>query len=535
MHEEPLGVALPAGRHFAVTWGISDHYAGMTSALLHRSRAFVRLGRVSVDILTVDARPDYPELSKHLRERGELTEGMRIVNVWDWLRANDPAEATGRRKDTREKRWFDPLPADDSFTSRYRGGTELSRTHFADDGTTGLQTDHYRLDGSLFVSERRDTRSYRLPGAGSVVLCDRHGQPVRSFNGTWALYRYWLDELRGGIRSFFIVDSKAAANFMLSYRRRDAVTVHLVHSSHLQGLTRPIGPLRESRRMVFENLDDFDAVVLLTTRQRDDVVLLLGQHSNLAVVPNSRDLGPAAPVQRQRGRGIVLATLDDRKRVDHAVRAAIAAAEANAERESGEGEQPVTLDVFGEGPKQDALAKLIGNRGSIVRLHDYRADAREQLRESSFLLLTSRSEGFPLVLIESMAAGCIPIAYDVPYGPSDIIRHGENGFLVTAGDRAGVAEAILELQFLPEEAVQRMRSNARRTAVQYSDEAVMSMWARELHRASLRKRPPLLPAGARVVVQSARMAVRHQDLASLAARARASCSSRLAPRKGDSR
>ncbi len=77
------------------------------------------------------------------------------------------------------------------------------------------------------------------------------------------------------------------------------------------------------------------------------------------------------------------------------------------------------------------------------------SDARRRLATASFLLLTSSLEGFPLVLVEAMAAGCIPIAYDVPYGPSDVIVSGRNGFLVPAGDLDALTRAVAEFLRLP--------------------------------------------------------------------------------------
>src|SRR5699024_10218082 len=65
-----------------------------------------------------------------------------------------------------------------------------------------------------------------------------------------------------------------------------------------------------------------------------------------------------------------------------------------------------------------------------VRLHGHRTGAKSNFHTSSFSLLTSRFEGQPLVVLESMSAGCIPICYEVDYGPADIIDHGVNGFLV---------------------------------------------------------------------------------------------------------
>ena len=56
--------------------------------MLQRSRAFVRLGGVSVDILTFDARPDYAVVEQRLRDRGDLIDGIRLLNLYDWLRDN---------------------------------------------------------------------------------------------------------------------------------------------------------------------------------------------------------------------------------------------------------------------------------------------------------------------------------------------------------------------------------------------------------------------------------------------------------------
>ena len=97
-------------------------------------------------------------------------------------------------------------------------------------------------------------------------------------------------------------------------------------------------------------------------------------------------------------------------------------------------------------PRGARTSRRARSGGALARV---RPDARRELATASFLLLTSRSEGSPLVLVEAMAAGCLPIAYDVRYGPSDLIRNGRNGFLVRArrrrrprrGDRASASTA----------------------------------------------------------------------------------------------
>ncbi|MBG6239563.1 poly(glycerol-phosphate) alpha-glucosyltransferase [Mycetocola sp. CAN_C7] len=467
-------IHLRPGKHLAVTWGIADQFGGMTGALLHRSRAFVTLGGVDVDVVTFDLRPDYPAVEERLRASGGLIDGMRLVNLWDWLctwqpAADAQAAAAGRAA-------FTPLAADPSFTSSPASGRERTRTRFAEDGTTVLQVDHYRADGSLAVSDRRDVRRSGISGGRSIVWCDSDGVPRHRWKRAHALYIWWLDRLRENTQTTLIVDSKTSARFLLGYRRRGMLTFHVVHASHLQ--SRDPLQVRQSRAEVFSTPRAFDRLVFLTERQRSDARMILAPDTGTAVIPNARDVSPtdAAPAvaPRKSGRGIVLASLEKRKRVDHAVRAVAAAQTA------------VSLDIFGDGPERARVERAAAGAPDVT-LHGYRSDASEHLATSSFLLLTSRSEGLPLVLVESMANGCIPIAYDIPYGPADIIRSGHNGFLIPAGDVTALTAAIDALVDLPADQVARLRRNAARTAARFTDEAVTARWAREIDRAAMQR------------------------------------------------
>ena len=426
--------ALPRGRHLAVTWNIPDDFGGMTSTLLRRSRVFVRHGGVEVDVLTFAVRDDWREVEASLRAKGELVDGMRLLNVWTWL-----------------------------------GGDGRVVEHNDGEGRP-LLVQHYRADGSLAVSDRRDIDEEGVVGGRLITWFDPHGVPLRSWKRSWSLYRWWLDELTRGQRGFVIVDSKTSANFMLGYRRPNIVVAHVVHNSHLTAA----GELRPSRRRVLEKLRSFDLVVLLTERQRHDVVGLLGDSGNLRVIPNPHDV---RPTPRARGdHGLVLASLTARKRVDLAIRAAAAAG--------------AHLDVYGDGELRGRLERLVTELGAsgTVRLRGYRPGAREELAAASFVLLTGSSEGSPLVLVEAMAAGCIPIAIDVPYGPADLIRDRVNGFLIPSADATAmavtIADAITELRSLTPRRRAAMRRAAQRTARQYSDIAAVRRWSRALRGAS---------------------------------------------------
>ncbi len=105
------------------------------------------------------------------------------------------------------------------------------------------------------------------------------------------------------------------------------------------------------------------------------------------------------------------------------------------------------LHVHGEGPSRAPLEKLVARLGigAQVRLPGYTAGFGEALAGASVYALTSRSEGFPMVLIEAMGAGVPLVAMDCPRGPAEIVDDGKNGFLVGDGDVPAFTEALLAL------------------------------------------------------------------------------------------
>ncbi len=65
-----------------------------------------------------------------------------------------------------------------------------------------------------------------------------------------------------------------------------------------------------------------------------------------------------------------------------------------------------------------------------VELVGHQNDVATYYSKSKLFAFTSTSEGFPNVLIEAMGFGLPVISYDCTSGPSDIINHGVNGYLV---------------------------------------------------------------------------------------------------------
>jgi poly(glycerol-phosphate) alpha-glucosyltransferase len=473
---------LPSSNYVSVTWGIRTDSGGLTVTLLHRAGILSQAGAGHVTVLTFDNYPDYDKVEVELRQMGRLFGDVSIQNVWDWLRTEQiPARTTGAS--TAIEKAFTPLADTDTFESTFRNGTEISRTRYAADDLTVLQVDHFREDGALMLSDRRDFRQRGVRGGRRIILCDSEGTPNKMWKVANEFYHWLLDRMNGKTPTTYIVDSKTAVNMFVDFRRRNALTVHVIQGAHIEGVTadgRPV--LSEARSKSIQNLPAFDLVATLTKRQRKDVTEIVGASPNLTVIPNSVPLPDPTSITLERplDRGIVVAAFVPRKRVHLAIEAASTAHATS----------PIHLDVYGDGESRPEVDAMVASTHAsrFTTLHGYSTTALAETKTASFILITSETEGTPLVLLEGMAAGCIPISFDIPYGPSDIILDGVNGFLIPDGDTDAMAAAIVRLQSLPADKVLGMRSAAIASVQSFNDAAVLELWNKELRKAWKHKR-----------------------------------------------
>lgn len=135
------------------------------------------------------------------------------------------------------------------------------------------------------------------------------------------------------------------------------------------------------------------------------------------------------------------------------------------------------LEIYG-GKNQDlGLENLIEayNIQSSISFHKPVKNIQEKYLESSIYLMTSRSEGFPMVLLEAMSHGLPVVAYDCPIGPRAIITNNSNGFLITDGDENAFANKVSEL-IENIELRKRIGTNAKAAMTEYAIETVMEKW-----------------------------------------------------------
>ena len=104
------------------------------------------------------------------------------------------------------------------------------------------------------------------------------------------------------------------------------------------------------------------------------------------------------------------------------------------------------LDIFGEGSLELELKKDIKDaKLSNISIHPYTNNISKEYATSSICVLTSRYEGFSLVILEALRHGVPCITFDCPYGPKDLVDHEKCGYVIDNGNIDLFAEKLCYL------------------------------------------------------------------------------------------
>lgn len=132
------------------------------------------------------------------------------------------------------------------------------------------------------------------------------------------------------------------------------------------------------------------------------------------------------------------------------------------------------LDIYGEGADLKENLELIP-QGKHVYPHAQTLDILEKYKESSILILTSVYEPFGLVMPEAMSCGIPVVAFDCPYGPSEIISDGIDGFLIDSYDVEAFANRLCLL--MENKALRKeMGQNAIISAQRFAKDKIIPQW-----------------------------------------------------------
>ena len=230
-------------------------------------------------------------------------------------------------------------------------------------------------------------------------------------------------------------------------------------------------------------LNKYEALLLRATYPRakhiiavsEDVATILRSDFGMRRVTRIYNLVSFADIKRQaiesythpRPYIVALGRLTEVKRLDLLIDAY---AHSNMQNECD-------LLLIGEGEMRESIESQIKSLSlnNKVILTGLQQNPFKYLRNAQLLALSSRTEAFPMVLIESLVLSCPVVATDCPTGPREIVIDGKNGLLVENDNQQALTEALDRLYF-DKELLASCREFAFDSVQHLSDERVMKQW-----------------------------------------------------------
>ncbi len=278
----------------------------------------------------------------------------------------------------------------------------------------------------------------------------------------------WLRTLRAH-RSGVLITTRPAFNMLAAeLAAPDVLTVgqeHMHYHAHRPGLAVEI------RR----SYGKLDALAVLTEDDRRDYGELLRKYPTRVVrIPNALPELEGGRSTLEQPIIVAAGRMTRQKGFDLLIEAFAAAVADHPEW---------VLRIFGAGPARRRLARRILELElyNNVLLMGPTRKLGEELSKASIFALSSRYEGFGMVLLEAMSKGVPVVSFDCPRGPNEIVHDGQDGYLVPAEDVPAFAIALKKLMSDGERR-RHMGEAALTTAASFDIEVVGKQWS-ELLRA----------------------------------------------------
>jgi poly(glycerol-phosphate) alpha-glucosyltransferase len=418
-----------------------------------------------------------------------LNKGSRVLNVYDYFQksyADNLGLKTVYHKDgkgvidvyeggkTVKKEHYTGIAGALCLTEEFKGGEKVRETVYDDWGYVssvreGETVLFYDTGGRVCIKARTNEKDEPV----KLTVYGEDGGIIKECGGNAGLAALCLERLTADGRFYMLVFesglmSKAAGEI----NRANAAKAIVVHSVFLKDSYDLGSPPQLFYRYMCENRQQFDRIIFLTNAERDDFLAIYGDAGNTAVIPHPYPY-PVVRAdfdRRDHRKAVAVTRLDALKQNNIAVDIFKIAVEKLPD---------VKLEIYGHGEKEDELREQIKalNLENNVFLMGLTNDPIPLFSEAALYLTASAAEGFPLTLVESICGGCPVFAFDIKYGPSDIVEDGKTGYLISRWDKELYAARLISY-FEDVELQRTMSENAYNSAERFGTAEFLERWYR---------------------------------------------------------
>lgn len=479
---------------YTVASTIPETHGGRTKSLLNRIKLYSEDLNVQQTILTTNYNANYSQVITRLQNRGVILKDQKIINLYDWLSNFNLLKNESKKIFTLKKnkqqlnivnyiekedqaknctRYYDKDTGtyllyrqyyDSSEIDNYKKKVVKFEDYFTKDVKHKVERWEYTIDGVLHrktiyspnhnikLVEYFYDRNQRMYCKKiyenttknkliNIMLYNDSGIFTKSFQNEKGMFKYFFDSyFKDGD---YVFNDARLLDRPLVKSDKKIKSILVFHSSHIEN-----DKTKNSYTTALNNPNDIYRYYVLTNHQKNDIQSVYDiPDEKFSVIPHFiKTVDNRKPDRKNQF--IFMGRFSEEKQIEHIIES------YKLYKEKG---YSYNLLLYGgvKGEIRNNIELLINkyNLKEYVQIKEFTDNPQKVFFESKASLLTSKFEGFPLSVMESINQGCPVIAYDIRYGPREIIVDGENGILVPKDDVKEFANAMMRFTDKPLENV----------------------------------------------------------------------------------
>ncbi|RIM06992.1 glycosyltransferase [Staphylococcus chromogenes] len=465
---------------YTVTSTLPEFHGGRTKSLLSRNLFLETQLQQDHTILTTNYNPNYPQIEKRFIQRGVFSKMMKHINIFEWISngecyqfpttpfRNQPkyqshhVKIKGLKHEIKEKTPEVVRYYDNKQYVRYRKYEDIDKgiLKFEDFMIPGVKHKIERWEynewGYLHKKTTYSTkRNKRLADAfynqHGEIYCKRYfsdderskiiqivlyknGQVYKVFDSENAFFTYFFEAVLP--KNAIVFNDARLIDKSLLDVKQPLKSIFVFHSSHLnlQGALKSRYKVSQARH------DEISKIFVLTEQQKADVMKDYDIGSDrVVVIPHFTKIN-STKAEHKEDNFVFIGRIDENKQVPKIIDS------FKIYHDQG---YPYGLNIYGYGEDKDIQAVEAHikdlNLTEKVRFHGRTHQPDLLFSKHRASLLASQYEGFALSVMESLNNDCPVIAYDIKYGPGELIQNGINGYTVPPQDVEGMAQKMIEI------------------------------------------------------------------------------------------
>lgn len=264
-------------------------------------------------------------------------------------------------------------------------------------------------------------RAYELNAKVNLVSLNIYNYNTSFYNGLEKIK--WFKEAREKIKPYLIsnniwLTTSPPISLLFSYLKFEFNELKVIGCDHTSTIYKKKPIIQWVRNLLLSKLD---VMVGLTPQ---DTQYYLDHGINSVCIPNGINLTEIKELKNSRKHLVYVGRFNVEKQPFKAVDLFAGSSLYGTN---------ITLKMYGHGDCENELEQYILDKGygKYIQIIKGETDPDIIYQDAFALILTSKIEGFGLVLLEAMARKIPCLSFKIPYGPLNIINNGINGFFIS--------------------------------------------------------------------------------------------------------